>query len=207
MNIATILAAIAAKSEGWEDLLIDNWDCILKHYPTHIKLIELLTGQGVNPNATTGQDLLEPLINSVAIGHVISAPGTGTPYALTDTAAAINLGTTDPALVVDQPGTYLLFGQVHLAANGATVVAETAALKIRRTNNTAADVSQVLPVDLPAMTTLTHTLGTFLIPPILYTTANSDDALSLFGNVSAALGAGTIDATAIGTSLLAQRLF
>jgi hypothetical protein len=40
-----------------------------------------------------------------------------------------------------------------------------------------------------------------------YTTAATDDAVSLFGNVSADLAVGTIDVTAIGTSLLATRLY
>lgn len=204
MNIATLLAAVGNKTEGWEDLLIDNWDCLVQSNSSLIPLIQILAGQSINFEAMNFES---PLINGVAIGHVIAAYGTGTAYSLTNTQAAINLGTTDPAIIVDQPGTYLVQGQFHVARNGATVVAETATLKVRRTNNTPADVS-VLPVfDLPASTTLTDTLGFVNIPAFLYTTVNSDDALSLFGAVSAALGAGTIDITAIGTYLLAQRLF
>jgi len=135
-----------------------------------------------------------------------TAYGAGSAYSFTNTAAAIDFGTTDPAIVLTAAGTYLLLGQVNLAYNGATVVAETATIKIRRTNNTAADVSAVVVLDLPAATTVTNTYGIFQIPPVVYTTTNTDDALALFGNVSAALGAGTIDATAIGTSLVAMRI-
>lgn len=145
--------------------------------------------------------------NGTRVGYDVTAYGAGTAYALTDTAAAIDFGTTDPAIVVDAAGTYLIMGQVNLAYNGATVAAETATIKVRRTNNTAADISAVVVLDLPAATTLTHTYGVFVIPPFVYTTANTDDAVTLFGNVSAALGAGTIDATAIGTSLVAIRLY
>lgn len=141
------------------------------------------------------------------IGYNLSAYGAGTAYALTNAAAKIDFGTTDPVLVINKVGTYIIMAQVNLAYNGATVVAETATIKVRRTNNTAADVSQVVVLDLPASTILTETYGIFPLPPFIYTTTNIDDSLEIFGNVSAALGAGTIDATAIGTSLVAIRLY
>jgi hypothetical protein len=133
--------------------------------------------------------------------------GVGTAYSLTNTAAAIVFGTTSPAIVLAEAGTYLLFGQIQLTATGATVVAETATLKLRRTNNTAVDIpGALILLDLPVSTTLTHTLGIFCIPPVVYTTTNTDDAVTLFANVSAALGAGTVDATAAGTSIVAVRI-
>ena len=141
------------------------------------------------------------------VGYNLSAYGVGTVYALTNTAAAIDFGTTDPVKVLDKAGTYLVFGQVHLTYTGATVVAETATIKVRRTNNTAADLSAVVVLDLPVATTLTHTYGIFQIPPFLYTTAATDDSITLFANVSAALSVGTIDATAIGTSIVVVRLY
>lgn len=141
------------------------------------------------------------------VGYDKTVYGAGTAYALTNTAAAIDLGTTDPAIVLDVAGTYLIMGQVNLQYNGATVVSETATVKVRRTNNTAADLSAVVVIDLPVSTTLTHMYGTVVIPPFVYTTSATDDAVTLFANVSAALGAGTIDATAIGTSLVAVRLY
>lgn len=139
-------------------------------------------------------------------GTTQTAYGAGTAYAFTNTAAAIDFGTTDPAITIAAAGTYLLWGQALLAYNGATVVAETATVKIRRTNNTAADVGEVVVVDLPVSTLLTHSYGVVSLPPVVYTTANTTDALTLFGNVSATLGAGTIDATAVGTSLVALRI-
>lgn len=142
-----------------------------------------------------------------AVGYDRTVYAAGTPYALTNTAAAIDVGTTDPAITLNKVGTYLIMGQVNLAYNGATVVAETASIKVRRTNNTAADLSAVVVIDLPVATTLTHTYGVVPIPPFVYTTAVADDAITLFANVSAALGVGTIDATAIGTSLVAIRLY
>ncbi len=141
------------------------------------------------------------------VGSVLTVYGAGTAYALTDTAAVIDFGTTDPTKVLTAAGTYLIFAQVNLAYAAATVVAETATIKVRRTNNTAADASAVVVLDLPVTVTLTHTYGVFQIPPFVYTTANADDSLSIFANVSAALGAGTINATSIGTSLVAVRIY
>lgn len=146
-------------------------------------------------------------LNGANIGYRVTGPGTGTAYNFTNTAAAITFGTTSPSVVLNKAGTYRIAAQVHVAYNGATVAAETATIKVRRTNNTAADLSQVLVIDLPAATTLTHSYGTVLIPPFYYTTSAVDDAVSIFANVSAALGAGTIDATAIGTSIDCLRVY
>lgn len=122
--------------------------------------------------------------------------GAGTAYSLTNTAAALDLGTTDPVLTLGLAGTYLLNAVVDLDAVGATVVAETATVKLRRTNNTATDLTGAgITIDLPVMTTLTHTLGRYGLGPTIYTTTATDDALTVFGNVSATLGAGVIKAT------------
>ena len=42
------------------------------------------------------------------------------------------------------------------------------------------------------------------LPPVIYVTTATDDAITVFGNVSAALGAGTIDAGAC--AILAERI-
>ncbi len=163
----------------------------------------IVIGATQNVNISTG----ELQTAGARVGYNVSAYGAGSAYAFTNTAAAIDFGTTDPAVVIANAGTYLIYGQVAVAYTGATVAAETATLKVRRTNNTAADLSAVVVIDLPVATTLTHTYGTVTIPPFVYTTSATDDAVTLFANVSAALGAGTIDATAVGTSILVVRLY
>ena len=160
------------------------------------------TGTPVLPAATTVGGVVAGIKNLE-----ITAYGAGTAYILTNSAAAVDLGTTDPAIVLNVAGTYLIMAQIDLAYNAATVVAETATVKVRRTNNTAADLSAVVVIDLPVSTTLTNTYGTVFIPPFVYTTAATDDAVTIFANVSAALSAGSIDATAIGTSIVAIRLY
>lgn len=157
-------------------------------------------------NAYATVDALAFQTGGNALNYTRTAYAAGTAYVFTNTAAAIDVGTTDPAIVLDKAGTYLIFGQVHMAYNAATVAAETATIKVRRTNNTAADLSAVVVIDLPASTLLTNSYGIEQIPPFVYTTTATDDAVTIFANVSAALSAGSIDATAIGTSLIAIRI-
>lgn len=160
---------------------------------------------------STGTNSIGPLVDSVdgttPLNNVIATYGAGTAYVLTNTAAAVDFGTTDPVITLSNAGTYLLQGQFVVQYNAGTVVAETATFKIRRTNNTAADLSQVVVVDLPVATTLTYCYGIVTIPPVKVTTANTNDSVTLFANVSAALGAGSIDITSVGTGIIATRLY
>lgn len=133
---------------------------------------------------------------------VVQTLATGTAYQLTNSAAALDFGTTDPVVVLNKAGRWLIFAEVQLEYTGATVIAETASLKLRRTNNTAADVTTARTLDLPVATTLTHTYGSFKLPVANYTTAATDDSITIFGNVSAGLGAGTIDASAASITAL-----
>lgn len=132
--------------------------------------------------------------------------GAGTSYTLTNTAAAVVLGTTSPVLVLPAAGTYLINSSIDLDTAGATVVAETATVKLRRTNETAADITGgSFTIDLPVMTTLTQTLGRYSLGQVVYSTLNTDDSLTIFANVSATLGAGSIKAT--GGRIVAVRLY
>lgn len=147
------------------------------------------------------------LVNGGRLLTTLSAYGAGTAYAFTNTAAAIDLGTTDPSITITTAGTWKITACVQVTYTGATVVAETATLKLRRTNNTAADLtSSSITLDLPAATTLTYTYGIVQLPAVYYTTVNANDVVTIFANVSAGLGAGTIDAVAGGTWIVAERL-
>lgn len=146
-------------------------------------------------------------VNGAPLLATAAAYGTGTVATLTNTAAALDFGTTDPLITINYPGTWKITACVQLAYTGATVVAETATLKLRRTNNTAADLtSGSITIDLPASTTLTQTFGVVQLPSVIYTTVNANDTLTIFGNVSATLGAGTITAEIGGTWIMAERL-
>ena len=119
----------------------------------------------------------------------------GTVYALTNTAAKLDFGTTDPTLVIPAPGVWLLLARVLLNYNGATFAAvRTATLKLRRTNNTAADVTNgSVALKTQIITTLTFSMPTAAWQ-VLYTTANSDDLLELWGSLDVVPTAGSLDA-------------
>jgi hypothetical protein len=136
-----------------------------------------------------------------AVGEVgvtntsVSVYGSGTAYSLTDTSAQIDLGTTDPVRILATPGTYLLHSRVYAAYNGATFAApQTATIKLRRTNNTAADIANgETTAQLRILTTTTDSVGSLTLPPVVYTTSNNDDSISLFGALSASPSAGSVD--------------
>lgn len=177
---------------------------------------ETIVDLAVTNDLTVGNDAA--VTGSVTAGSVLLTDGSdknyaltvyaaGTAYALTATSAALNFGTTDPVVTLDKAGTYLLLAKVTLDYNAATFAASRAVtLKLRRTNNTAADVSNSsLVVDTDIITTLSYTFGAFALPSVLYTTANTDDALTIFGDVAVLPDAGSLDAVA--ASIVAVRLY
>jgi hypothetical protein len=137
----------------------------------------------------------------------LAAYAAGTAYQLTATPALLNFGTTDPTITLTQAGTYHLSGQVNLLYNAATFAAtRTVTLKLRRTNNTAADVAgSSLSLTTAIITTLTATFAAVALPPVVYTTSNTDDALQVWGDVSVVPSAGSLDA--VGASIVAVKLF
>ena len=125
----------------------------------------------------------------------ITAYASGTVYSLTNTDALVDFGTTDPTIVLDKSGTYLLFGRAYLVYNGATYAAnQTVTIHLRRTNNTAGNVANATTTaTLRIVTTLTDTVGVMPLPPVVYSTSNTTDSISVYGSLSATPAAGTVD--------------
>lgn len=146
-------------------------------------------------------------LDSLSINYNLSVYAAGTAYSLTATAAALDFGTTDPVLTLDKAGTYLLFAKANLRYTAATFAASRAVtLKLRRTNNTAADLTNgTLTVATDIITTLTYTFGVFQLPTVIYTTTNTNDAITIFGDVAVVPSAGSLDATA--AEIVAVRLY
>lgn len=121
----------------------------------------------------------------------------GTAYSLTASAAALDFGTTDPSVTLTKPGTWLLLGRAYLKYNAATYAGtQTATIKLRRTNNTAADVTgATTTATMRVITTITDSVGIMELPPVLYTTTRTDDAIAVFGVVSATPSVGSVDCT------------
>lgn len=132
-----------------------------------------------------------------------TAPGTvntaaysaGTVYTLTTTSQKVDFGTTDPVVTIPSPGTYLIFTNIKLEANGLTLaVARQSDFKLRRTNNTAADIpNAVTNFKSPAIAVAQNgTAGDVDMAVIKYTTENSGDVLELWGSISGSTLSGTM---------------
>ncbi len=164
-----------------------------------------------SPNVTTAVGVL-PVANGGTGGanfvtaHQLSVFAAGTAYSLTNTQAALTFGTTSPSLTLNAAGTYLIFARVRLDYNGATFAANrTATLKLRRTNNTPADLtSGSIAALTQIITTLSFTMGDYSWMPAFYTTANTNDAISIFGALDVVPTAGSLDA--VEAQIMAIRL-
>lgn len=159
----------------------------------------------VDANGMTGSHFL--LTDGSEQNYKLEVTAAGTAYQLTNSSAVLNFGTTDPVLVLDKAGTYLLFAFVNLLYNAATFAASRAVnLKLTRTNNTPGDISgAALTLATDIITTLTYTMGVFHLPPTVYTTANTDDSIQIQGDVAVVPTAGSLDAVA--AKIVAVRLY
>ena len=128
---------------------------------------------------------------------VASVSASGTAYALTATTATLDFGTIDPSFTISQPGTYVIFSRAALFYNGATFAGNrNILLKLRRTNNTAADLTGASTTFIVAVVTiLTYEAGAVNLPVVLYTTTNADDVIALQGAINAVPAAGSMEVT------------
>jgi hypothetical protein len=133
-------------------------------------------------------------LNGVALHNPLSVYATGTVYTLTAVSAAVDFGTTDPIITVNAVGTYAIRAKIKVALNGATFAANrTLTVKLRRTNNTPADLANSSTTWIvPVVTTITNTLAVIELPEVLYPTALTTDTLQLFADISVVPTAGSI---------------
>lgn len=150
---------------------------------------------------TADSSFPDSVLSTWILGSVItgasqqSVHAAGTAYSLTATAAKLTFGTTSPGITFAGTGTYRIAATVRLDYNGATFAAvRTATIKLRRTNNTAADLTNGTRA---AKTQIVTTLsGTFAIIQVdcLYTTSGAGDIVELWGSLDVIPTAGSLDA-------------
>lgn len=154
--------------------------------------ITTLTANAASYNSSTG------------VINVPPAPGTnnftsysdGTVYNLTTTPARLDFGTTDPVVTLTTAGTYEITSNVRIDYSGLTNdAANTVTVKLRRTNNTAADLTNATgDFIVPPVTLLTATGGDCDVNRIIYTTSNNNDVIELWGSRSGSISVGNIQA-------------
>ncbi len=173
------------------------------------KVITLaVNGTGVGTQSSTA--LAEPIYNltdGADKNHSVSSFASGTAYNLTATPAQLVFGTSNAQIVLDKAGTYLLLGTVNYEYSGATFAANrTVTTTLRRTNNTAADVTgSPTAVGTNVVTTVSGIMARMVLPPVVYTTANTNDIITIFGSVSVVPTAGNLQASE--ANIVAFRLY
>jgi hypothetical protein len=163
------------------------------------------SGLTVDPGGTSAAAINSALGFTPTTSNPLTVYAAGTAYSLTATPAALTFGTTSPSLTLNAAGTYLLLARSRMAYNAATFAAvRTTTLKLRRTNNTAADLTNgSVTATTGIITLLTYTfIDQFW--PVVYTTTNANDVISLFGSIDVLPGAGTLDVAE--ASIVAIRL-
>jgi len=139
-------------------------------------------------------------------GFNTAAYAAGSVYTVTGTSAAVAFGTTSPIVTLTSTGTYSLRAAATVNLVGATFAANrTLTLKLRRTNNTAADIANSsLAFTVPVVTTLTETLAVVPLPETVYVTTLTNDAVQLFVGLDTVPSAGSM--TINGASVVAVLL-
>jgi hypothetical protein len=138
---------------------------------------------------TAGELNIEKRVSGSYVSDVgtYQAIASGTSYTLTSTYAAVTFGTTSPAITIARPGTYLVMIRGGVKTSGANVTASGWGhwFKIRRTNNTVADISESF-ASVPAIELDDgwSTVFGMLCAPAIYTTTNTDDNLAVYAKNS-----------------------
>ena len=146
--------------------------------------------------------------NSVAMlkaDSVKTIAAAGTAYTLTASDAVMMFGTTNPVITVTQ-GTWKIRTRCVLKYVGATFAANRdVTINLSRTNNTPADITgSSTTVTTDIVTTKTGTFMVVLLPEVIYQTVNSDDTISIYGQLSALPSAGSMTVTE--ASIIAERI-
>jgi hypothetical protein len=154
------------------------------------------------PAVTDGSKVLGSIVTPI-----IETVGAGTAYTVTNTSAAVDLGTTDPVVVLSAAGTYKIRGWSVIDFTGATFAADKAVtIKLRRTNNTAGDLTGgSVTLHTGIVTTATWTMAVVEWEASAYTTSNTDDSVTVFVDVATAPSAGSLQVTQ--AKVVAQRIY
>lgn len=161
----------------------------------------ILTVGGISLGAGSEVSSIGPLVDSVdgttPLNNINQVVATGTVYTLTTSFASVAFGTTSPVLTLANAGTYSIYVDVQTSLVSATTTTQSVSYKLRRTNNTAADLTGSQFGDPLPVATVGSPLGPSThIGPIKYTTALTTDTLTVQGAISGALGAGTATVSA-----------
>lgn len=163
-----------------------------------------LSGAGNTSQYIRGDGTLATMPSSPG-SVTYSAYASGSSYTLTTSSSKVDFGTTDPSITIGAAGTYLIYTNLKIDYAGVTTALNACSFKLRRTNNTAADLpNAVTTFNVPALTLASGTGGDVDIPLIVYSTLNTNDTVELWGNRSGGLTLGSINVSE--ASIVAVRI-
>lgn len=145
-------------------------------------------------------------LNGAPLFNPLSVYGSGSPYSVTATALGVDMGTTDPTLVLTQPGIYCLRARAKVDLVGATFIANrTVTLKLARVNNGPADLSNSsTSLTIPIVSALTQTLVSVSLPEIFYQTVGANDQVQIFAGIDVLPSVGVVNISE--ASIIAVRI-
>jgi hypothetical protein len=156
-----------------------------------------LTTTGNSGAATfSGNTINIPVYSTVNVASDSrEAHGTGTAYSLTTTSAKVTMGTTSPVVTLPASGTYLLLSNLKMDYAGLTTIGiSTSTFKLRRINNTAADIPNAgTTFTTPILTLTTGPAGDVDMQGTIYTTSTSGDVIEMWGNRGSNISVGNIN--------------
>lgn len=137
-----------------------------------------------------------------------SGMSAGTNYTLTNATAPFVFGTTQTAITLTSPGTYLLLSQATIETSAIVNAAAVAVrYSLNRTNNTPAQIisdvnMQGIDINGAAYTSIQ---GPQNLPPLIYTTLNSNDNINMYGYYVGVISSGNIQISK--ASIVAVKLY
>ena len=118
--------------------------------------------------------------------------GTGT-VAVTSATTQLNVASNPPTWTIPDTHTYIIFSRAKFDSTGLTYAGTTAlTLKLRRTNNTPADLLSIVWT-FPAAPVQNQSILALTLPPLFYTPAQVNDVIELWGATAADPTAGALN--------------
>jgi hypothetical protein len=122
---------------------------------------------------------------------VYSAYGSGTPYAVTNTAALLNLGTTPPSVALPAAGTYLIFGRLRFDGSSFDAGTSTILTTYVYDSGTSSIVPNTSRLFQFQTGTFTGTLAEIATPVVSYT-VSAGTTVQLWGGLNSAEISGSL---------------
>lgn len=137
------------------------------------------SGAGVSPGGTQPS-----AITSSRLSDYKNVDNRDDAHTFSETIEPLSFSGSPQALVINDDGLWMVIARVRVDYSFATYGADNKTLnfKLRRTNNSAADVANTtVAVKLRDVTTAYFTANVVELPVAFYNTQNTDDSLSIYG--------------------------